>query len=515
MRHPDDPRLATAAQHLAERRYREAHAQCMAVIEADPKAAQAYALLGCAAIDTGAFDKGGDLFQRAWALDPENAAYGAAFARCLAGLNRDVPALAAAEMALVFGPGDAETFDTLGVVFSRAGQNDNAALCFRGAIRLEPNTAGHHLNLGWAEQRRGDKAAAAAAFRNCVTLDPGNERAVLALVQLLPQTLEGNFTGQLFDAYKAAMGDADRMLRIGMALAKTFEDQDQAVLALDWLLLGKGAKAVQISDLEIRQADLFKAAAATASGEAPARPGDDSDLPIFIFGLPGDQLEGLDRLLATHPGVTSAGETMALPLTARRHAGSPTRELIDGPTLRAAGLARMAQLGADYVFDLRALAARGDRVLDRQPANILYAGLISAALPNARMIHVRRHPVEACLAALRLPFAAEVRHLDWAYGLESTARYYLAVDRLAAHWRATLSADRYIEVSWDAVTADPDGQRAALLAWLGLSPAAGDQPPATAYAPARGWARYGAKLQPLLDALIAGGALTAEEAARS
>ena len=65
------------------------------------------------------------------------------------------------------------------------------------------------------------------------------------------------------------------------------------------------------------------------------------------------------------------------------------------------------------------------------------------------------------------------------------------------------------------MTADPDGQRAALLAWLGLSPAAGDQPPATAYAPARGWARYGAKLQPLLDALIAGGALTAEEAAQS
>ena len=512
MRNPDDPRLTTAARFLAERRYGEAHAQGMAVIQADPKAVQAYALLGCVAIDTGAFEKGGDLFQRAWTLDPGNAAYGAAFARCLAGLNRDVPALAAAEMALVFGPMDGETFDTLGVVFNRAGRHETAAQCFRAACRLDPANAGYHLNLGWAEQRLGDKAAAATAFRDCVTLDPANERAVLALVHLLPQTLEANVTVQLFEAFKAAAGDADHMLRIGMALAKTFEDQNEPELALDWLLLAKGAKAAQVPNLEVRQADLFKAAAATAPRAVGGSQGCASDVPVFIFGLPGGETGMLDRLLTSHPALVSAGETTTFPLTARRHAGSPTAALIDGATLRAAGRARMAQLGDDYVSDLRARAPGGRHVIDRQPLNVLYAGLIGAALPNARMIHVRRHPVEACLAAFRQPFAGDVRHLDWAYGLQSTARYSLAVEQLVAHWRATLPADRFIVVDYEAVAADPEAGRATLLTWLAV-PASGQLPPVELQPLDKGWTRYGPKLQPLLDVLVAGGALTAEDAA--
>ena len=171
---------------------------------------------------------------------------------------------------------------------------------------------------------------------------------------------------------------------------------------------------------------------------------------MFIFGLPGGETGMLDRLLTSHPALVSAGETTTFPLTARRHAGSPTAALIDGATLRAAGRARMAQLGDDYVSDLRARAPGGRHVIDRQPLNVLYAGLIGAALPNARMIHVRRHPVEACLAAFRQPFAGDVRHLDWAYGLQSTARYSLAVEQLVAHWRATLPADRFIVVDYEA-----------------------------------------------------------------
>lgn len=507
---PDDPRLTQAARSYADGRLAEAHAQCMALLQTDPRAAQAYALLGRIAIDTRVFDKGGDAFQRAWTLDPENAAYGAGFARCLIGLNRDAPALAAAEMALVFGPKDAETFDTLGVIFSRGGQDARAVQCFRGAARLAPDNPGHQLNLGWAEQRAGDAAAAEAAFRACLALDPRNERAVLALVNLVPQTQPGPVTFQLMEAFKTVAGDADRMLRLGHALAKTFEDQNQAELALDWLLLAKGAKAAQVPDLEVWQARLFAAATATAprpaAAAAAAPAGDASDVPVFLFGLPGGEPEALERLLTPHPDLAATGETMAFPLAARRAGGSPTRELIDGQTLEAAARTDLARLGAEYAAELQARRPGVRHVIDRQPLNVLYAGLIHVALPNARMICVRRPPVEACLAVFRQAFAADARYTQWVYGLESTARYWLAFDRLIAHWRATLPADRFRVVDWDDLVADPTGRRATLLAWLGL--AMPDAAPAAApVASGRDWREYGPKLKPLLDVLTAGGAL--------
>lgn len=503
---PDDPRLTQAARFYAGGELAAAHAQCMALLQTDPRAAQAYALLGRIAIDTRVFDKGGEAFQRAWTLDPENAAYGAGLARCLMGLNRDAPALAAAEMALVFGPRDAETFDTLGVIFSRAGQDTKAALCFQGAARLAPDVPDYQLNLGWAEQRRGDATAAEAAFRACLALDPQNERAALALVSLVPQTEPGPITGQLMEAFKAVAGDADRMLRIGHALARIFEDQNQPELALDWLLLAKGAKAAQVPDLEVWQARLFAAATATAPRPANAPAGAPADGPVFLFGLPGGEPEQLERLLTPHPDLAPTGETMTLALAVRRAAGSPTRELIDGQTLEAVMTTDLARLGAEYAAELQARVPAARHVIDRQPLNVLYAGLIHAALPNARMICVRRPPVDACLAVLRQAFAADARHIQWVYGLESVARFYLAFDRLVAHWQAILPADRFRVVDWDAVVADPDIQRATLLAWLGLAmPDAA--PAAVPSVSGRDWRAYGPKLKPLLDGLAAGGAI--------
>lgn len=522
-----DPRLIEAEQMYSQQRFAEAHALCMALLKADPRTAPAYALLGRIAADHRTFDKGGDLFQRAWTLDPENAAYGAGLARCLMGLNREQPALAVAEMALAFGPRDADTFDILGVVFSRVGQKAKAAQCFRGASRLNPNHPGYLLNLGWAEQYLGDFAAAEAAWRGCLDLDPTNERAMAALVNLVPQTPDSPFTLPLAELFDRAAGDEDRRLRIGHALAKTYEDQDRPEAALEWLLAAKGAKAVRVTGLEAWQTGLFTEAAATAPRPAGAAPGDPSDAPVFVFGLPRSGTTLVERILSSHPLVASGGESMEFALTARAAAGSPTAKLMDGPTLLAARSTDMARLGADYVAAMRARVPGEGRFTDKLPLNFLYAGLINAALPNARMVCLRRHPIDSCLAIFRQMFSTEFAYYDWTFGLETTARFYLAFDALVAHWRETLPADRFIEVAYEAVVADQGGQSRALLAWLGLpwdaavlafhenaapvATASAIQVRSPIHAGSVGrWKQYGDKLKPMIDILVAGGVVTAE-----
>lgn len=522
-----DQRLAEAERMYGQQRFAEAHALCMAMINDRAGAAPAFALLGRIAADHRTFDKGGELYQRAWVLDPENAAYGAGLARCLIGLNREQPALRAAEMALAFGPRDADTFDILGVVFSRVGQQARAAECFRGASKLNPHHPGYLLNLGWAEQYLGDFAAAEAAWRGCLDLDPTNERAMLALVDLVPQTLDRHFTFQLFKLFDLAAGEPNRRLRIGHALSKTFEDQGEPVLALDWLLLAKAARAAAVTGLDAWQTDLFAAAAAPRPADAP--PGDPSDAPIFVFGLPRSGTTLVERILSSHPLVASAGEPMDFALTARRLAGSPTRELMDGATLRAARTADMGRLGADYLAAVRARAPGEGRFTDKAPLNFLYAGLINAALPNARMICLRRHPVDSCLAIFRQMFATEFTYYDWTFALETTARFYLAFDALVAHWRETLPQDRFIEVAYEDVVADQEGRSRALLAWLDLpwdetvlafhenaapvATASAVQVRKPIHAGSVGrWKQYGDKLKPMIDILVAGGVVTAEEA---
>lgn len=520
--------IARARRSYGQGNPREAHGLCLQALAANSRSAAAYALLGEIAADQRAFDKAVDLFQRALAIEPRNAAWGADLARSLIGLNRETPALVAARQALALGPSEARVFDTLGVVFSRVGQQAEAATCFRQAHRLAPTHPGYLLNLGWAEQYLGDFAAAEQAWRACIALDPDNDRAISALVQMVPQTADDHFTSSLERQFGRAAGDADRQLRIGHALAKTLEDQGDAVGAFDWLVRAKAGKARAATGVAGWQAELFAAAQATSPRPATTPAGCPSAEPVFVFGLPRSGTTLVERIITSHPAVVSAGEPMDLAIIARRLAGAPTRELIDGPTIGAVPPGALADLGAGYVAAIRARNPGGDRFTDKTPLNFLFAGLIHAALPQARMVCLRRHPVDSCLAIFRQVFATGFAYYDWVYSLETTGRFYLAFADLVAHWRATLPADRFREVAYEDVVADPEGQARAMLAWLGLpwddaalTPHENAAPVSTAsaaqvrrpvYASSVGrWKRYGDRLKPLTDILVAGGAISADE----
>ncbi|CAN1547399.1 Sulfotransferase family [Caulobacteraceae bacterium] len=526
---PTAPLIDQALHHYAHGQAREAHGLCIQALQADPQVAAAYALLGRIAADQRVFDQAINLLQRALAIDPRQAAWGADLARSLIGLNREGPALIAAKQALALGPTQAQTFDTLGVVFSRVGHQSEAAICFRSAHQRDPGHSGYLLNLGWAEQYVGDLAAAQQAWRRCIALDPDNERAISALVQLVTQTREDHFILTLEGLFERAAGDAERRLRIGHALAKTYEDQGEPVLSFDWLIRAKAVRAAATTTLPVWQAALFTAARGTAPRPQGTDNGHASVEPIFVFGLPRSGTTLVERIITSHPSVISAGEPMDLAILARRIAGAPTRELIDGPILAGASAsADLARLGADYVAAIRARHPGRGRFTDKTPLNFLYAGLINAALPNARMVCLRRHPVDTCLAIYRQVFPTSFAYYDWVYDLEATARFYLAFDGLVAYWRETLPADRFLEVVYEDVVADQEGQSRALLAWLGLpwndaalafhenaapvATASAAQVRKPVYASSVGrWKRYGDRLKPLTDILIAGGVMSADE----
>lgn len=515
-------RLTQAERLMAERAYEPAHALCMEVLSVDPDAAGAWFLLGVLAADHDNPGKAAELFGRAAALDLNDPRAPAQLARCLIGLNRRDEALAHAQAAEARQPRDAHTLDTLGVVFSRAGLHGRAIGFFEAAFAREPAQASYAYNLAASRQFSGDFPGAEAAYAQALALDPALYRAWSSRVQLRRQTPEANFLPELEAQFALAGTGADGRLHLGHALAKTHEDLGNYATALDWLIKAKASKGRQVGYDPRADADLFAAAKATFAGTPARHQGELSDRPIFVVGLPRTGTTLVDRILSSHPEVTSAGELTNFGLILKRMSGSPGAFVLDEATLEAAGDIDLRKAGAAYLQSLAPLVPGQGRFVDKMPLNFIYAGLIHRALPNARIVCLRRHPMDACLSNFRQLFATGFSYYDYAYDLAHTGAYYAGFDRLIAHWRDVLPADRFTELAYEDLVADQEGETRRLLEFCGLdfdprclafhenaapvATASSVQVRSPIYASSIGrWRRYGPGLVPLRAALNANG----------
>lgn len=510
----------TAGHHLREaerllvgRAFEAAHAHCMLALRIDPRASGAYLLLGLLAAEHSNFGKAVELFDRALAIDPGDARAHAHRGRCLAQLRRTADAQAAAEQAAALGPSDPLTLDTIGVVFSHAGQHARAIGFFQRAAAMAPDNANIVHNLGVSQQFSGDFDGAERSFRAELALQPQRRRPYAALVNLRKQTPDDNFIPELERQFDAAVGDANARLQIGHALAKSWEDLGQPILALQWLVRGKDAKRAELGDVIT---PLRAMADAAVAHYPPAQAGHDDRRPIFVVGMPRTGTTLVDRILSSHPEVISAGELADF--TAQLHLMTDVLPGREDELYAAAEHLDMAELGRRFSAAVASRTAGAARFVDKMPVNIYNAGLIHRALPQARIVCLRRHPMDACLSTFRQIFGTEVRHYWYTYDLADAGTYYGIFDRLVAHWDALLPPDRFMEVQYEDIVADLEGQTRRLLAFCDLpwDPRCldfheNDAPVATAssvqvrapiYASSVGrWRRYGAALDPLREAL--------------
>jgi hypothetical protein len=202
---------------------------------------------------------------------------------------------------------------------------------------------------------------------------------------------------------------------------------------------------------------------ASAPNEARGNP---EDSPIFIVGLPRSGSTLFERILSSHSQIAAAGElndlALALVETAQSQVGRgnlPRRELV-----RAAAAVDFAALGRDYLRRARSALGVQDRFIDKMPLNYLYCGIIHRALPNARIIHVTRHPMAAGYAMYKTLFKDGY---PFSYDLSDIGRYYVAYRRLMAHWRDYLG-DALLEISYEDLIADQAGATRRLLEACGL-----------------------------------------------
>ena len=183
-----------------------------------------------------------------------------------------------------------------------------------------------------------------------------------------------------------------------------------------------------------------------------------SQRPIFVIGMPRSGTTLIEQILASHPDVYGAGELQALNQAVTR-AGSFPYDLANW------SVSNLAQVAGDYLEQINRLAPNALRVIDKLPGNFLYAGLIPLLLPGARIIHCRRDPVDTCLSCYSKSFAGEQL---FAYQLDELGQFYRDYQMLMAQLRQILPPDQFIEVDYEAVVDDLEGQARRLIDFIDL-----------------------------------------------
>ncbi|WP_419827210.1 sulfotransferase [Sphingomonas sp.] len=430
-------------------------------------AAEGEFLLGIADAEEGRVRDGIARIERAVAIAPHGE-YRAQLARLYTLVHRDGDAAAMLRAAERAPPADALGRDTMGCVYARLSDHDAALPHFLAATALAPGNDAFCYNLAATLSFLGRAEQADAALETILARSPDNARAHHLLAGLRKQTETRNHVERLQSAHDRARLGRDRLLT-GYALVKELEDIGRPHEAFERLAAANAAHRVALAYDFARDAALFDGVEAAWPAMSRAPSGTPSaEAPILVVGMPRTGTTLVDRILASHPEVESAGELQALPLAVKAAAGTHSRTVLDPETIAAAAAADPAAIGRDYLA--RAAHHRRQperRFVDKFPGNVLYAGIAARALPNAAIICLRRSPMDTVLANFRNLFAIGSRYYDYSYDLLDIARYYHRFDRLMAFWRAALPG-RILELGYETLVTDQEGETRRLLAHCGL-----------------------------------------------
>lgn len=354
----------------------------------------------------------------------------------------------------------------LGVLFSRTGLHDEALEHLARAADHEADNRQYRYNLAIALQFAGQLDAARQHFDALLAQWPDHAPSRLARVQLDRQ-VDDHALPTLKSLFENAASPDDR-LALGHAIAKTLEDLSRWDESLAWLERAKAEKRKVVAHDRTTAEACFKAAAGAALNPGPAD-GPDDRSPIFIIGLPRSGTTLVERIIASHPAVRSAGELSDFSILLKRQLRTPGPHVLDATTLAVAQNAPLGTIGEDYIRRARTIAGEAPaHFIDKMPFNLFFAPAILRALPEARIICLRRSPYDTLFSNFRQLFATGFSYYSYAYDFDDTAHFIAGFEHLADHYAQTLPPDRFREQHYEALIADQEGETRALLAFLGL-----------------------------------------------
>lgn len=374
------------------------------------------------------------------------------------------------EQALALDPDNVDTLLVAGRLHTEELRNEKALEFFQRAVAAQPANAEAHNLLGSALRQAGDFDGALKALERSLALNPDNCGAFVDIgeTKRFQSDSDPHLLAMREREKSADTLSAEQQMMLHFALGKACDDLNQADAAFAHFNKACSIKRSLISYSEPDALELFKRIERDFTTEVAERlsgHGDPSQLPIFIMGMPRSGTTLIEQILSSHPMVRGGGE-----LAEVRETLSDLRARVDG---QRAYPEMLASLKSDDVRQfgqmlVRRLAQRAQgqlRITDKMTSNFFFLGLLHVALPQARIIHIRRNAADTCLSCYSKLFLSGV---DYSYDLGELGRYYVAYEKLMNHWRKVLPKDAFLDVRYEDVVADIEGQSQRILSFCGL-----------------------------------------------
>jgi tetratricopeptide (TPR) repeat protein len=363
--------------------------------------------------------------------------------------------------ALACRPGIADAYDGLAHVSMLMGRHERSNALYRHVVGLDPGTPRFWYNLASSERSFGRLAEAEAACERAIALDRTQYPSYLLRSELRIQTPEANHVAALHEVLSRSGIDDRARLFLGYALGKELDDLGRFEDAFHWFHEAAGIRRRHLSyDVAADERKLERIREVfTPEAVCGAPDGIGSSRYIFIVGLPRSGTTLVERILLGLAGVRSNGETENF---SRALLGASPRDSRD--VFARAADADPGAVAARY----ESLAAGGDVrsvIIEKLPLNYLYLGAIRRALPEAKLVLLRRSPLDSCFAMYRTLFGDAY---PFSYDFGELARYYAAYEALIGHWRASFG-ERIHEVCYEDLVREPARMGAALAAHCGLA----------------------------------------------
>jgi predicted Zn-dependent protease len=465
-----DRRLLTAAAALCENKIPQAEALLRAHLMKYPTDVPALRMLAEVAARLGRYKDAESLLTRCLELAPSFAAARHHRAIVLHRQNKPAAALREITELLAKDPHNPAYKNLKAAILARIGELQDSIEIYAAVLAEYPAQPKIWLSYGHALKTSGRENDSVAAYNKSIELLPSLGEAYWSLANL--KTVQ--FTNEDIAAMRLQLRRADLavddQLHLHFAMGKALEDKGEYAASFEHYAQGNRLRRAQLSyqpdemSTHVRRVKSLYTAQFFADRRDYGAAAPD---PIFIVGLPRSGSTLLEQILSSHSQVEG---TMELPDIA-----GIARSLFDiGKKSQISGYsAVLATLDADHCRELGERYMSQTRIqrktaapffIDKMPNNFAHIDLIQLALPRAKIIDARRHPLGCCFSAYKQHFA---RGQGFTYSLEDIGRYYRDYVDLMVFFDEILPG-RIHRVIYESMIEDTESEVRRLLEYCGL-----------------------------------------------